>query len=119
MNSEEKVVLFTKEQSFLYQQLMGQTNKECALTLHPTLPMIAYQWLDIPWKLHPPVIHRKQQCTMHIPMFADKTYKAVVTLDKHYSKNNFIFSNQTLHITTLNGNPCFTGTMQLVSEVKK
>ncbi|ASK62685.1 hypothetical protein CFK37_11290 [Virgibacillus phasianinus] len=115
MKSEEKVVTFTEEQIVLYQRMLGETDKRDKLILHYTMPMIAYQWVNIPWTFKPPIIHRKQQCVMHTPMVANEKYRASVTLDKRYTRKDVTFSKQTLRICTLRGTPCFTGTMELVS----
>lgn len=84
------------------------------IPLPPTMPMIAYQWLDFPWNLQQPVIHRKQHNTNHCLMFMDTTYIADVSLQNYRSRHNQTFIEQVLNIYSSDYILCFSSTSYLV-----
>ena len=79
------------------------------------MPMIAYKQMETPWKLQPPVIHRKQQCTNHQTMYIDQQYRGCLILLDHYQRNNYTFIKQTLLIYDMNEKLCFEGTSHLIA----
>ncbi len=85
------------------------------IPLPPTMPMIAYRLIEIPWELVPPVVHRKQKCIMLHQMFIDQTYTACVTISDHYQKHQITFIKQFLEIYDSNGVLCFNGISELIA----
>lgn len=81
----------------------------------PTMPATAYQWIDIPWTLKEPVIHRKQQSTYHQVMYTNQPYKGEITITKKSRRNNYNFIQQELHIYDSNDTLCFTGISYLLA----
>jgi hypothetical protein len=84
------------------------------IPLPPTMPMIAYKWIQIPWKMKDPIIHRTQSCVHHKMMYTDVPYLAHVSLSEQKLRNHYSLVNQTLQITDSNGNICFEGISQLM-----
>jgi N-terminal half of MaoC dehydratase len=85
------------------------------IPIPPTMPMIVYKLIETPWKLHHPIIHRKQQCVYHQVMYIDHLYKGVITLEDQFKRHNYTFIKQTLQIHDNNGNALFTGTSHLIA----
>ncbi|MEH6943820.1 FAS1-like dehydratase domain-containing protein [Bacillus sp. JJ722] len=84
------------------------------IPLPPTMPVIAYQWIDLPRKLPQPIIHRKQHNTTHRLMFMDVTYVADISLLNYRSRHNQAFVEQVLNVYTSNQILCFSSVTYLV-----
>jgi hypothetical protein len=85
------------------------------IPLPPTMPMIAYKWIDIPWTLNDPVIHRSQSCVLHQVMYIDTDYFATVSKTERRLRNRACLVTQTLEIFDRNGKLCFEGISQLMA----
>jgi hypothetical protein len=71
MKTKEHEIIFNKDDVQQFVQLIGDRNpiyqsseraKDYSfetIPLPPTMPMIAYKWLETPWELKHPIIHRK------------------------------------------------------------
>lgn len=64
------------------------------------MPNIAYQWIEIPWNLQDPVIHRKQKCVLHQRMFIEERYRAVIKVTDQYERHHHFLSNKLSTFTT-------------------
>ncbi len=118
---------FHKELVQTYVQILGDTNPlyesvESAqkfglqtIPIPPAMPMTVYQSFEIPWRMKPPVIHRKQQCINHRQMFIDETYTGFISLTDVIVRKEYTFSKQTLFLYDTTGNLCFSGISHIVS----
>ncbi|AIM16518.1 MULTISPECIES: MaoC family dehydratase [Neobacillus] len=128
MKLKEFKVSFTQEDVRRFVQLIGDQNAiyQCPervqgyhfekTPLPPTMPMIAYKWLEIPWELQQPIIHRKQKCTQHQRMYIDEIYRAIVEVTEPFQRQNFTFIKQTLYLYNDEGQLCFEGESDLILE---
>lgn len=85
------------------------------IPLPPTMPMIAYKLIEMPWKLTSPIIHRKQQCEYHHVMYIDQTYRGFIILKDQSRRQNLTFINQILQIYDSSETLCFSGTTHLIA----
>jgi hypothetical protein len=127
MKTEAQSFFFTKAEVQQFTQSVGDKNLiyvdlEAAqsmgyktIPIPPTMPMIVYKLIEIPWKLHQAIIHRKQQCVYHQVMYIDHLYKGVITLEEQFKRHNYTFIKQTLQIHGNNGIPMFTGISLLIA----
>lgn len=127
MKTEAQTVRFHQEEVQQYIRILGDLNpiyesKENArndgfrtIPIPPAMPMTAYRFFDIPWKMQPPVIHRKQQCLNHQQMYIDEEYRGFIELSDVNTRKGFTFSKQTLFLYDEAGNLCFSGISHLVS----
>lgn len=126
MKTKEQEIIFTIEDVQQFVQLMDDRSpiyqslekaKEAGLKtipLPPTMPMIAYKWLDIPWELQQPLIHRKQKCIHHQKMYINECYRAIVKVSKPVQRQNLTFIKQTLSLANEDGELCFEGMSDLI-----
>jgi hypothetical protein len=127
MKTKEYEIIFNKEDVQQFVQLLGDPNPifQCqseakvygfeTIPLPPTMPMIAYKWIETPWKLQHPLIHRKQQCIQHQRMYIDKPYKGIVMITDQFQRQNLTFTKQTLHLYNKDGILYFEGISDLIS----
>ncbi|KSU85502.1 N-terminal half of MaoC dehydratase [Fictibacillus enclensis] len=127
MKTEDHEITFSHEKVQEFVQLMGDRNpiyqsihkaKEYGFKTIPlpqAMPNIAYQWIEIPWNLQDPVIHRKQKCVLHQRMFIEERYRAVIKVTDQYERHNHFFIQQTLYLYDGNGLLCFEGISDLVA----
>ncbi|WP_026565024.1 FAS1-like dehydratase domain-containing protein [Bacillus sp. UNC41MFS5] len=125
MKTKEHEIIFNKDDVKQFVQLIGDRNpiyqsSERAkdygfetIPLPPTMPMIAYKWLETPWELKYPIIHRKQKCIQHQRMYIEEIYKAVVEVTDQYQRHNLTFMKQTLFLFNRDGKLCFEGISDL------
>lgn len=85
------------------------------IPLPPTMPMIAYKWIELPWTLKEPLIHRSQECILHQTMYINRPYFAQVLLKKQTIRKNYQVVNQILRIVDRDKALCFEGISQLIA----
>lgn len=127
MKTQEKSFIFTKEEVQQYVRLLGDVNPIYAseerarsfgfptIPVPPAMPMVVYQHFEIPWKMEPPVIHRKQQCSNQQKMFIGEEYTGYITLSDVSKRKGYTFSKQTLLLYDRTGALCFSGISHIVS----
>ncbi|MGJ7921225.1 FAS1-like dehydratase domain-containing protein [Neobacillus sp. LXY-4] len=93
----------------------AQSYDYTTIPLPPTMPMIAYKWIDIPWTLTDPIIHRTQNCRLHSIMYIDEPYTANVSISYRTRREDQCLVKQTLLIKDRDGNICFEGISQLMA----
>lgn len=79
------------------------------IPLPPTMPLIAYKLLNLPWQLADPILHRKQECLYHQTMYIGETYRAHINLTEHTERKGFCLVKQSLVIVDEHGKLCFEG----------
>lgn len=84
------------------------------MPLPPTMPLVAYKLLNLPWQLAEPILHRKQECSYHQTMYIGETYKAHIYLTEHTERKGFYLVKQSLVIVDMQGKLCFEGNYQIV-----
>lgn len=77
------------------------------IPLPPTMPMIAYQYIEIPWTLKEPLIHRSQECISNKRMYIDQPYFAQVSLEEQAFRKKQGIVKQILQIKDHDENLCF------------
>lgn len=127
MKTNEQSISFNKEDVQRYVRILGDLNpiyeseKSAGehgfrtIPIPPAMPMTAYRFFELPWKLQPPVIHRKQHCIQHRKMFIDEEYTGYITLSDVSKRKGYTFSKQTLFIYNGAGDLCFSGISHIVS----
>ncbi|WP_318502497.1 MaoC family dehydratase [Bacillus sp. T3] len=93
----------------------AQSNGHQTIPLPPTMPMIAYKWIEIPWTLKEPLIHRSQECIHHQTMYINTPYFAQVLLKEKTMRKNYQVVNQILRIVDCDQVLCFEGISQLIA----
>jgi hypothetical protein len=126
MKTKEQDITFNKEDVQQFVQLIDDRNpiykslekaKEFGfktIPLPPTMPMMAYKWLDLPWELQQPIIHRKQKCIQHERIYIDEIYRAIVEVTDPIQRQNLTFIKQTLYLYNKDGKLCFEGMSDLI-----
>jgi hypothetical protein len=126
MKTKEQGITFNKEDVQQFVQLIDDRNpiyksleraKEYGfetIPLPPTMPMMAYKWLDLPWELQQPIIHRKQKCIQHQRIYIDEIYRAIVEVTDPVQRQNLTFIKQTLYLYNKDGKLCFEGVSDLI-----
>ena len=85
-----------------------------AIPLPPTMPVIMYKFVTIPWKQDGVMIHRKQKCTTLQRMFIGREYTAHLVLTDVTSRRAYTFQKEILLIHDSFGNLCFEGISHIV-----
>ncbi|WP_147534665.1 FAS1-like dehydratase domain-containing protein [Bacillus marasmi] len=85
-----------------------------SIPLPPTMPLIVYKQLDIPWTLTEPVIHRNQECKYHHQMYINQTYTASIRLDEQIDRKSYCIIKHSLLLFDDQQNLCFEGIYQIV-----
>jgi acyl dehydratase len=126
MKTKEYEIIFTQEDVQQFIQLIGDHNPiyqsaERAkaygfetIPLPPTMPMIAYKWVETPWEFQPPIIHRKQKCIQHERMYIDEIYRAIVEVTDPIQRQKLTFIKQTLYLYNRDGKLYFEGIADLI-----
>lgn len=126
MKTKEYEIMFTQEDVQQFLQLIGDQNliyqsperaKEYGLEtipLPPTMPMMAYKWIETPWELQQPIVHRKQKCIQHQRMYMDEIYRAIVEVTDPFQRQKHTFIKQTLNLYNNDGQLCFEGVSDLI-----
>jgi hypothetical protein len=126
MKTKEYEIIFTKEDVQPFVQLIGEQNSiyqspkgakdddSEPIPLPPTMPMMAYKWLETSLELQQPIIHRKQKCIKHQRMYMDVSYRAIVEVTNPFQRQKLTFIKQTLYLYHNNGQLCFEGVSDLI-----
>jgi hypothetical protein len=126
MKTKEYEIMFTQEDVQQFVQLIGDQNliyqsperaKDYGLEtipLPPTMPMMAYKWIETPWELQEPIVHRKQKCIQHQRMYMDEIYRAIVEVTDPFQRQKLTFIKQTLYLYNNDGQLCFEGVSDLI-----
>ncbi|WP_144552019.1 MaoC family dehydratase N-terminal domain-containing protein [Bacillus sp. X1(2014)] len=126
MKTKEYEIIFTKEDVQQFVQLIGEQNSiyqnpegakddgSETILLPPTMPMMAYKWLETPLELQQPIIHRKQKCIQHQRMYMDEIYRAIVEVTNPFQRQKLTFIKQTLYLYRNDGQLCFEGVSDLI-----
>ncbi|MDR4949809.1 FAS1-like dehydratase domain-containing protein [Neobacillus cucumis] len=126
MKTKEYEIIFTKEDVQSFVQLIGEQNliyqspkgakddDSEPIPLPPTMPMMAYKWLETPLELQQPMIHRKQKCIQHQRMYIGEIYRAIVEVTNPFQRQNLTFIKQTLYLYRNDGQLCFEGVSDLI-----
>lgn len=84
------------------------------IPLPPTMPMIAYKYIEIPWTLKEPLIHRSQECICNRRMYINQPYFAQVSLEEQAFRKKQGIVKQILQINDCDENLCFKATSTLL-----
>jgi N-terminal half of MaoC dehydratase len=126
MKTKEYEIIFTQEdvqpfvqlideQISIYQSPGGAKDDGSeTIPLPPTMPMMAYKWIETPLELQQPIIHRKQKCIQHQRMYMDENYRAIVEVTNPFQRQNLTFIKQTLYLYHNDGQLCFEGVSDLI-----
>ncbi len=126
MKTKEYEIIFTQKDVQKFVQLIGEQNpiyhspegaKEYGfetIPLPPTMPMLAYKWLETPLDLQQPIIHRKQKCIQHQRMYMDEIYRAIVEVTSPFQRQKLTFIKQTLYLYNNDRELCFEGVSDLI-----
>lgn len=126
MKTKEHNIIFRHEDVKQFVKLIGDQNPiyQClesaknfgfyTIPLPPTMPTMAYKWMEIPWELQYPIIHRKQKCIQYQKMYIDKKYRAIVEVTDQFERFNFTFIQQALYLKNSDGQLCFEGISELI-----
>jgi hypothetical protein len=84
------------------------------------MPMIFWQYLDVPWMNHgESFIHKNQTFKYFEPLIAGQTYTCSITLKSVESKRSFTFLENELVGKNDRGDVVFTSTSTLIGGMKK
>lgn len=115
VNDVQQFVTVLGDQNPIYSSVeVAQSHGYKTIPLPPTMPMIIYKKMDIPWDFHPPIIHRKQQFSYVQVMYIDQTYKSIVALTDVIQRKDRIFIKQELQIMNTSDEIVFKGTAHLI-----
>lgn len=127
MKSAEIEIIFTLEDVQQFVQTLGDQNPIYqsinqakaygypSIPLPPTMPSIAYKWMEIPWEFLQPLIHRKQECFCYETMYIDYPYQAVVSIDHLEHRDGQVHIQQSLHLYNEQMVLCYKGTSYLLA----
>lgn len=126
MNTAIISVVFTKADVRKYCEAIGERNQLyeseqyaktkglLTIPLPPTMPVIMYKLLTIPWAQAGVMIHRKQACTIFERMYIDEEYRGYLSLTDVVARKGYTFQTETLFIHDKYGNLCFKSTSHIV-----
>lgn len=108
IRSETVRITITEEMVQDFEKIFGKQSQ-----LSPTLPMIFYKYLRVPWGYENNPIHRKQKCVYQQPIQVGNSYDCHVVLDRQVRKGEHMFYTESLLGYDENGEECF----RCISEV--
>jgi acyl dehydratase len=126
MKTKEYEIMFTQEDVQQFVQLIGDQSliyqsperaKDYGfetIPLPPTMPMMAYKWIESTWELQQPIVHRKQKCTQYQRMYMNECYRAIVEVTDPFQRQKLTFIQQTLCLYNKDGQLCFEGISDLI-----
>lgn len=126
MKTAKQSIVFTKADVWTYCEAIGEhhplyDNEQYAkdaglvtMPLPPTMPVIVYKLLTIPWAKTGVMIHRKQRCIIYERMFINRKYTAYASVTDAVVKKGYTFQTETLFIHNERGELCFESMSDLV-----